>query len=105
MKTLFDIETRTRCHKADPVTSYEAADKMIKSGRLEHQERDVLRCIQSMATDNFTAKEIPAYMAGLDYVAVSRRLSDLRKKGYIRRTGEKRNGCCVLEITNESVRD
>ena len=93
---------------ADPITSHEAADKMVQSGKLNKQENDVFSLIQYFDFHNrklhnkkdFTAKELS--QAGrrlkIGYYTIQRRLSGLRNKGKIERTGEKRDGCCVWRL-------
>jgi len=102
-KTLLD---RPLSHIKDPATSYEAADRMIKSGELSRQEQDVM-CeinIHIGKGKDFTPKELAResqdqfYGSGLDYYTIQRRLSGLFHKGKIERTGEKRDGCCVWKI-------
>jgi len=95
VKTLFEPPLS---HTNDPISSYEAADKMIKSGELNRQEQRVWKAIRLLhkttRCDNFTAKELN-YWTGIGYFIIQRRLSGLHNKGKIKRIGEKRNGCCV----------
>ena len=94
-------------HRQDPPTSFEAADRMVKSGRLNRQEQEVWEALKKamvnmsscLSTDhcNFTAKQLSGW-SGIDYFIVQRRFSGLRNKGRIERTGEKRNGCMVWKI-------
>lgn len=91
-------------HSFDPQTSYDAADRMLKSGKLNKQEQYVLDSIHSIAGStmlsfNFTAKDIACWTT-ISYYTIQRRLSGLRNKGKIERTGERRNGCCVWKIKN-----
>ena len=90
------MEAKTLFHKSDPDTSRVAADKMIKSGKLNWQENKVWGWAHHMPVE-FTAKEL-AVFSGLDYHLIQRRLSGLRNKGKIERTGEKRDGCCVWKV-------
>ena len=103
--TLFD---RPLARDTDPITSHEAADKMVKSGKLQKREIQVLEHIRQYyrkyRTD-FTAKELgrfvykdPFFYEILDYYTIQRRLSGLRTKGKIERTGEKRDGCCIWRL-------
>jgi hypothetical protein len=115
-KTLFD---RPLSHTKDAITSYAAADKMVRSGALNRQElrvyEGILRYFRDVAEDRtFTAKELAYWNIafGLDYYIIQRRLSGLFHKGKIERLnikGEayqenkgqklmKRNGCCVWRI-------
>jgi len=97
-------ETKTLYHRSDPETSRVAAAKMVQSGALSKQEDDVMAAIHlcpgsSMNSFNFTAKELTEWtFVDIDYYVIQRRLSGLREKGKIRRTGEKRDGCCVWEL-------
>ncbi len=99
-------------HKDDVITSYEAADKLIKSGKLSRQEQgvynDICRYIIDCNHKDFTPKEI----TGCDYPTIQRRLSGLRNADKIERLntkGEryqenkgqelmKRNNCAVWRI-------
>ena len=107
MRTLFD---RPLSHTGDPETSYIAADKMVKSGALNKQEWDIMFAIRRYKNvyacdmksfcpehEDFTARELSNY-SGINYYTIQRRLSSLRHKGKIERTGEKRNGCAVWAV-------
>jgi len=100
MKTLF--EQPPLAHTNDPLTSFDAADKMVESGALARQERLVLVAIQdvcrALGRTDFTPKEIVKWNTRFDYHTIQRRLSGLRNKGKIERTGEKRGGCCVWKL-------
>ncbi len=87
-------------HKNDPITSYEAADKMIKSGKLSKQEEEIYCAILRIYAPincEFTAKQL-SDTTGINYYTIQRRLSGLRQKSKIERTGEKRDGCCVWRL-------
>lgn len=98
------------CHKGDPETSYEAAEKMVKSSKLNRQEKQIwtillgYRIFTTMTKGqrDFTAKEL-AKNTSLDYYTIQRRLSGLHNKGKIERTGEKRDGCCVWRLTERKT--
>jgi len=94
-------EIKPLSHTNDPTTSYKAADKMVKSGALSRQEQEVWETIKYHVNNTFyktfTAKELVGWRH-LDYYLIQRRLSGLRNKGRIERTGEKRNGCMVWRI-------
>ena len=103
-------------HKSDPITSYIAADKMIKSGKLNEQEQKVMCEINiHIGKDrDFTAKELAResnnqfYGSGIDYFTIQRRLSGLCSKDKIERITSKtkagkviykrRDNCCVWKI-------
>lgn len=88
-------------HRDDPITSYEAADKMIESGKLSRRQEEVYQAIiETLANstlNTFTPKFI-ALWSGVDYHEIQRRLNELRQKSKIERTGEKRDGCCVWRL-------
>lgn len=93
------------CHKNDPETSRKAAERMVKSGELSRQEKIVFRGIQHHLIgghrEDFTAIELAKWMIGdtpKTYYMIQRRLSGLYRKGKIKRTGQKRNGCCVWKL-------
>jgi len=105
MKTLFEPPL---AHRDDPQTSYAAADKLIKSGKLRQQEQEVYDEIDWQLAvykkSDFTAKEIADKWSLISgnynekYYTIQRRLSGLHVKGLIERTGEKRNGCMVWRL-------
>jgi len=98
MKTLINPPL---ARDSDPITSHEAAEKMVKSGKLigqEHQVYDaIIYSFAVLDADNFTAKELSKWTDS-DYYMIQRRLSGLHYKGKIERTGEKRNGCAVWRL-------
>lgn len=106
-------EARTLFHKTDPETSYEAADRMVKSGALSRQEDEVYEAMlfylsaTAGFSSDFTTKDIALQMAkGLHayfkcYDICRKRFSGLHNKGKIERTGAKRDGCCVWGLTND----
>lgn len=95
-------------HTNDPQTSYDAADKLIKSGALNRQENEVLGAARHyynrLGRIDFTARELANWTEQspihnhLTYHLIQRRLSGLHNKSKIERTGEKRNGCMVWRI-------
>ena len=98
------FETKLLSRNTDPDTSKRAAEKLVKSGELSRQENHVWQCIREFYCDygdfdgsGFTAKELTQEY-GLDYIVIQRRLSGLRNKGWIAKTGEVRNGCTVYKI-------
>jgi hypothetical protein len=107
MKTLLDPPL---ARDTDPITSHEAADKMVKSGALNKQEKLVYNTIDYFIKSyailslplNFTTKEIATWMMFGDYWHAydicKKRFSGLHYKGKIERTGEKRDGCCVWRL-------
>ena len=98
MNSLFDYQTKTMCHRNDPETSRQAAQKIVESNVLQNQEYSVMvGIIVYFKNKDFTAKEL-ANKDIIDYHTIQRRLSGLHRKGYIERTGEKRNGCAVWRM-------
>jgi len=91
MKTLFDLPL---AHRNDPITSYEAGDRMLNSGKLVKQQKLVMTAIITQRFENWTAKEL-SIVSGIDYFVIQRRLHELAHKGLIERTGKKREDCCV----------
>lgn len=100
------------CRKQNPQTSRDAAEKMIKSGKLNFQEEVVYEAIYDYVKyfqDDFTAKNI-AERSNANYYTIQRRLSGLRVKdkiervfiGYDKKTGryiyKKRDGCCIWRL-------
>lgn len=105
MKALFDFavadikaEADRLCHRNDPDTSRQAAQKMVESGKLQKQEKHVLDWIKYHHNKiDFTARELSGG-GSVNYHTIQRRLSGLHRKGKIQRTGEKRNGCAVWRL-------
>jgi len=95
---LFDVagETKPRAadrpmtHRSDPPTSREAADKLVKSGRLHTQRQAVLEALRQC--DGATHAELGAFM-GLHWLTPARRLPELERAGLVRK-GEART-CAV----------
>lgn len=110
-------ELKTLFHKTDPETSREAAEKMVKSGELNRQEKEVHKAIVkffSVPDRPFTARGL-AFVSNIDYFLIQRRLSGLHNKGKVERIQatdkgkllfnkkgkpiyEKRDGCCVWRL-------
>ncbi len=97
-------------HTKDPITSHEAADRLVESGELTKQENEVWETIKYHVNNTFyktfTAKELVGWRK-LDYHLIQRRLSGLRNKGRIERVSVnnngkppwvKRNKCCVWRL-------
>ena len=79
-------------HARDPETSKEAAETMIKSGKMARQCKEILFLFREYAP--ITAKQL-SKRSGVDYWKISRRTSDLERGNHIHRTGEKIEGCAV----------
>ena len=98
MKTLINPPL---ARDSDPITSHEAAEKMVKSGKLNKQESLVYSKIKQLFNwfpfkTDFTARDLESVY--LDYYIAQRRLSGLHYKGKIERTNEKRDGCAVWRL-------
>jgi hypothetical protein len=95
-------EATKLCHRGDPDTSLEAAERLIKSGELNRQEKLVCNAILDYVALyyglDFTAKELAA-QSELDYYMISRRLSGLTK--VIERTMFRRNHSAVWRLKPE----
>jgi len=104
--TLFE---QSLSHTRDPITSFVAADKLVKSGELSRQERQVWNSIIWFLAEspkgNFTARELADWCPGDHYFTIQRRLSGLRNHDKIERTGEKRNGCMVWKIIEREQKE
>ena len=113
----YGLACRPLSHTRDPGTSYDAADRMVKSGELSRQEQEILNVIvhyhNRFGGITFTAKEIASWTEDspiwnyITYYTIQRRLSGLRNKGKIERISinnngnppwERRNGCCVWRL-------
>lgn len=80
--TLFPMPSRDpsldpsmRCHRDDPPTSFEAAERAIKSGTTA-EHRALILDVLSRAKVPMTASEIGA-VCGLTQVEVNRRMSEI----------------------------
>jgi len=101
-------ELKTLFHRNDPETSEMAADKLVKNGELNRQERQVWNSIIWFLSDgskDFTARELADWCPGDHYFTIQRRLSGLRNHDKIERTGEKRNGCMVWKIIEREQKE
>lgn len=112
-------ELKTLFHKSDPITSKEAATKMVKSGALSRQEQEVyneivlyeerIKNLRPYPQNNgVTAKELSNW-SGLNYWVIQRRLSGLCNKSKIERIQihtnsdgkpiyKTRNGSCAWRL-------
>lgn len=87
-------------HTNDPITSYEAAEKMVESGNLTRQQESVLRIIQRYSRNHrdFTPLELTDGHRTALYFAIQRRKNELKNKGKIEETGEIREGLEVWRL-------
>jgi len=75
-------ESRVLARRTDPVTSYEAARKMVDFGRLGTQRRAVLDALRQC--NGVTSAELAETM-GVSRYLTARRLPDLAKGGRVAR--------------------
>lgn len=114
MDTLFEFATRGMraqaavdklcnkplAHTNDPLTSFKAAEKMVRSGALSEQENQVFGWIKTYLKNHpkkakdFTAREIAMWRFANKYHVIQRRLSGLRNKGKIGRVRLDGGICC-----------
>ena len=92
-KTLFDLPPDAMqygamplCHRHDPQTSQQAAERLRESGRLGAQQRAVLEALRRC--NGATHAELGAFM-GLHWLTPARRLPELERAGLVRK-GEPR---------------
>jgi len=109
---LFEYEgcdTTTLARKENPQTSKDAAEKMVKSGALNRQEKWIYNLIMKYVNSHplerdktFTTKDIAgwtrAYAYDKAYDICRKRFSGLRDKGKIELTGGRRDGCRVWRL-------
>ena len=74
------------CHTDDPGTSFDASDRLAKSGRLHTQRQAVLEALRQC--DGATHAELGAFM-GVHWLTPARRLPELARLGLVRK-GEPR---------------
>ncbi len=66
-------------HTHDPLSSYEAAERVTKSGVRAENKREVLKAV--IAHEGCTSRELTAHCP-LDRTEIGRRLPDLRDNDY-----------------------
>src|SRR5688572_18074352 len=91
---MFTPQPVARARNTDPLTSYQAAGQVERSGVAHGQRRACLEVVQ--VHSGLTAAEI-AERAGLERHAASRRLPELREAGLVR-SGKPR--ICGVQGTN-----
>lgn len=97
MRQLLLFSNAPLAKSKDPLTSYKAAEKAVKTGLTKTHRRQILETLQSGPK---TGKEI-AGKAGIDQVAVMRRMHELVKAGKVRSVGTRDNQQ-IWESTNET---
>jgi hypothetical protein len=70
-----DMEAKRHARRTDPPTSHEAAEDLVKSGRMEGQCAEIL---QRLRKGKASSEDLAYY--SLKYTA---RISDLRQRGYV----------------------
>jgi hypothetical protein len=76
MKTLFDLPPLAR--NKDPISSYEAGEEVVESGRIHTQAQEVLAALT--LRPGLSSKTL-AEISGLNRYTVARRLPGLRYRG------------------------
>lgn len=105
MKTLWSPIAKTN----DPPASYAAGDRMIRTGALSKQEREVYKACKDYCVvpfhEDFTAKDIAGMLSTGKtheyqeyYFKVQRRFCGLKRKCKIVRTNKKREDCHTWEL-------
>jgi len=89
-----DAEIRRKHHRGDPHTSQKAAEKVVKSGELTRQQKEVYELWRKHP--NTTAGEL-AGITGRDYYMIQRRKKELVDAKLIKETGEERDGQLVFK--------
>lgn len=79
----------------DPDTSKDAAERA--TAFVAKHEAKIFEALYQAGFLGLTAKEI-ASQTGLSDVQVSRRTGNMGERGLIKRSGEKRGGCCVWTV-------
>lgn len=90
-KMLFDPPL---AHRADPITSYSAGDRAVKSGRLRGQMKLVLMGVQRWPGK--TSAEL-AILIGLNRYDTARRLPALQHRGLVRKGSPRLCTACKNE--------
>jgi DNA-binding MarR family transcriptional regulator len=72
---------------SDPLTSHQAADRVVQSGRIYTQRAEILRVVRE--APGSTASEIARALGQTSNHIASRRLPELEDEGFVRR-GEAR---------------
>ena len=99
--------TRPLARDKDPITSHEAADKAVESGRVDTEielvRRYINRFCNTFQRPDFTAKGVANWISEQDridyfpvYIMIQKRKSILYDRGFIEKTNLKeRDGCAV----------
>lgn len=94
-------------HTKDSQTSYEAANKMVKSGKFHYSVEQVRQAITRYCKVfgfEFTAKEVADFISREDridyyklYIVIQKRKSVLANQGFLKITERECDDCCVCE--------
>ena len=85
---LFDVP---HSHRNDPMSSYRAGDRAVRSGRMKGQMAAVLRAVKQYP--NRTSAEL-ARLSGMDRYTPARRLAVLERRGLVKRGKERKCAVC-----------
>lgn len=80
-----DLFDAPRARRTDPLSSHAAADKAERDGTIGRQAREALRLVREFP--GRTSKEL-SRLSGMDRYALARRLPELERHGYVKRTEE-----------------
>ena len=95
---LFDPPVHHLIGRTDPPTSREAADALVRSGRLGRDQQEAYELVHHYPGS--TSKDLGHLACAIDEdneharQRIGRRLNELEKAGLIRREGV-RDGCCI----------
>lgn len=111
MKTQVEVDNlcnQPLAHTKDPITSYEAADKIVKSGVFHYSVEQVRQAIKrylKVFGPDFTAKEVAEFISEEDkidyfklYIVIEKRKSVLKNQCFIKETERERDDCKVWEL-------
>lgn len=110
MKQLsLEKQYRALSHRADPLTSFKAAERVQKSGKFQYSVNQVRQAIikyqKAMRRPDFTAKELAAFISKEEqidyfriYYVIEKRLSVLKDEYLIKQTNLEREDCQVWQI-------
>ena len=88
----------------DPETSHKAAEKMVVSGALNKQEKEVYNAIlrNAIMFPDFTTKDIAIVMLSMPYWKAydicRKRFSGIERNDKIELTGDQRDGCRIWRL-------
>jgi len=77
---------RPLSHRDDPLSSYQAGDRVLRSGKVKGQMKFCLLAVRRWP--GRTSAEL-AQLAGMDRYSVARRLPALEHRGFVKKGGER----------------